>query len=185
MEQDFDIGARLVAIRSARSLSQRRLAKQSGVANATISQIESGDLNPTVGLLKKILDGVPMTLSDFFASALESAEPKIFFSARELSTIAKGGVSYRQIGANLANKAIQLLHEHYAPGASTGRLPLRHAGEECGIVLRGALRVTVDGQSRILTAGEAYYFKSDRPHSFKNEGVEQCELITACTPPSF
>ena len=69
---DQDIGRRLRAVREARDLSQRQLAKLSGVANATISQVEAGKLNPTVGMLKKILDGIPLPLSEFFADPLDS-----------------------------------------------------------------------------------------------------------------
>ena len=63
---DQEIGARLKLIREQLELSQRQLARQSGVANATISQIEAGKLNPTVSMLKKVLDGIPVRLSEFF-----------------------------------------------------------------------------------------------------------------------
>ncbi len=181
---DQEIGHRLRAIRTRLGLSQRHLARVSGVANATISQIEAGRLNPTVSMLKKVLDGVPMSLSEFFADDFESAD-RIFFRAEELTEIADGGVSFRQVGANLQNRAIQLLKECYQPGAGTGRHSLTHEGEECGIVLSGRLEVTVAGQTEVLRAGDAYYFRSDQPHQFHNPGVEPCELITACSPPSF
>lgn len=181
---DKEIGGRLKAIRRQLSLSQRQLARQSGVANATISQVEAGKLNPTVSMLKKILDGVPMSLGDFFADDLQPQD-RLFFRAEELVEIADGGVSYRQVGTSLAAKSIQLLHESYQPGASTGRHSITHEGEECGIVLKGRLRVTVGDEVTTLTAGDAYYFKSSQPHSFENRGSEICELISACTPPSF
>ena len=97
----------------------RRLAapagRVSGVANATISQIEAGKLNPTVSMLKKVLDGIPISLSEFFADDVDAAD-RIFFRAEELTEIADGGVSFRQVGANLHNKSIQLLKECYQPG---------------------------------------------------------------------
>ncbi len=179
-----ETGERLKQIRTALGMSQRQLARCSGVANATISQLEAGNLNPTVGMLKKILDGVPISMSEFFADELV-LEEKVFFAADELIDIGRGGVSYRQVGANLNQKAIQLLHENYRPGASTGKHRLTHEGEECGIILKGCLEVTVGEQKKRLTAGDAYYFKSTQPHHFKNPGRVPCELITACTPPSF
>lgn len=179
-----EIGRRLRDIRTRCGISQRQLARVSGVANATISQIEAGKLNPTVSMLKKVLDGFPLSMSEFFAGDAEFAE-KIFFRADELTEIADGGVSFRQVGTSLHNKAIQLLKERYEPGAGTGRHEITHEGEECGIVLSGRLEVTVAGQTAILTAGDAYYFRSDQPHQFRNSGNEACELITACTPPSF
>ena len=181
---DQDIGSRLKEIRTRLGMSQRQLARVSGVANATISQIEAGRLNPTVSMLKKVLDGFPMSLSEFFADDYEVAD-RMFFRAEELTEIAEGGVSFRQVGANLRNRSIQLLKECYQPGASTGKHAITHEGEECGIVLSGRLEVTVGEQAAVLRAGDAYYFKSDQPHRFRNPGNEPCELITACSPPSF
>ena len=181
---DQHIGRRLRAIRDRAGLSQRQLARATGVANATISQIEAGRLNPTVSLLKKVLDGFPISLSEFFVDDLEVRE-KIFFRAEELTEIGEGGVSFRQVGANLRNKAVQLLKECYQPGAGTGRHAITHEGEECGIILAGRLEVTVGERTAVLRAGDAYYFDSTRPHHFRNPGSEPCELISACTPPSF
>ena len=112
---DQQIGRRLREVRERLALSQRQLARQSGVANATISQIEAGKLNPTVSMLKRILDGIPISLGEFFADEFELPE-KVFFRASELTEIADGGVSFRQVGTNFANRAMQLLKECYQPG---------------------------------------------------------------------
>ena len=170
--------------REACGLSQRQLARQSGVANATISQIEAGKLNPTVSMLKKVLDGIPIGLGEFFGDEFEAGE-RVFFRADELTEIADGGVSFRQVGKNLRNRAIQLIQECYQPGAGTGRHAITHEGEECGIVLSGRLEVTVGDQTAVLGKGDAYYFRSSEPHQFRNTGNEPCELISACTPPTF
>lgn len=181
---DDDIGQRLKTIRTRMQLSQRQLARQSGVANATISQIEARKLNPTVSMLKKVLDGFPISLSEFFADEFEIRD-RVFFRAEELTEIADGGVSYRQVGANLSERAIQFMQERYQPGSGTGKHAITHEGEECGIILRGRLEVTVGEQSAVLKKGDAYYFRSNQPHRFHNPGNEICELITACTPPTF
>jgi transcriptional regulator with XRE-family HTH domain len=181
---DQEIGRRLRDIRTRMKLSQRQLARQSGVANATISQIEAGKLNPTVSMLKRVLDGIPINLSEFFGDEFESGE-QVFFRAEELTEIADGDVSFMQVGANLRNKSLQMIKECYQPGAGTGRHAITHDGEECGFILSGRLQVSVGEQTTILRAGEAYYFKSDQPHHFHNPGNEACELITACSPPTF
>ena len=38
---------------------------------------------------------------------------------------------------------------------------------------------------RILGPGDAYCFESRRPHRFRCLGADPCEVISACTPPSF
>ncbi|MDE0841534.1 MAG: helix-turn-helix transcriptional regulator [Porticoccaceae bacterium] len=71
---EHETARRLREIRSKIGLSQRQLAKAAGVANATISQIESGTLNPTVGTLKKVLNGIPISLGEFFADDFSYSE---------------------------------------------------------------------------------------------------------------
>lgn len=179
-----DVGSRLRYVRHLHGVSQRALAKRAGVVNSTISLIESGQTNPSVGALKRILDAIPISLGEFFM--LEPGRNStIFFNKDELTEIGKGGISYLQVGENLSGRAIQILREHYAPGTDTGRIPLTHDGEEGGIVLAGQLEVTVDDERRVISAGGAYYFESNRPHRFRCIGPEACEVISACTPPSF
>jgi transcriptional regulator with XRE-family HTH domain len=184
MRPNVDVGARLRALRLMHGLSQRELAKRAGVSNAIISLIEQNRNSPSVGSLKKVLDGLPVSLADFFAMEL-APRPQTFFSTGELSEIAGGKISYRQVGRDLAGRALQVLHERYAPGADTGETMLRHAAEEAAIVIRGHIEVTVGDQRRILGPGDAYYFDSRLPHRFRNLGDEACEVVSACTPPSF
>ena len=179
-----DIGSRLRHLRIAHKLSQRELAKRTGVPNSTISLIESNASNPSVGALKRILDGIPIGLAEFFAFEPERPK-KAFYTAEELVEIGKGAISYKQVGETLFGRSLQMLKECYQPGADTGKIPLVHEGEEGGIVLSGRLEVTVDDERRILGPGDAYYFESRRPHRFRCVGPVPCEVISACTPPTF
>jgi transcriptional regulator with XRE-family HTH domain len=181
---EFDVGKRLKAVREGAGLSQRQLAKRSDVSNATISLIEQNRSSPSVGLLKRVLDGLPLSLAAFFGGE-EAPNQRFFFEAHELIEIGSGGISYRQVGRDLSSRSLQVLHEMYAPGADTGEALLSHQSEESGIVIRGQIEVTVNGQSRVLGPGDAYYFDSRLPHRFRNPGDVECEIVSACTPASF
>ena len=74
-----DIGIRLKKVRLAKGFSQRQLAKSSGVSNAMICLIERGKSNPSLGLLKNILDAISMSVSQFFSLELEDKPEKVFF----------------------------------------------------------------------------------------------------------
>ncbi|WP_182086103.1 cupin domain-containing protein [Aureimonas sp. ME7] len=180
----MDIGGRLRHLRLARGLSQRQLARAAGVTNSTVSLIEANATNPSVGALKRILDGIPIGLAEFFAMEPD-APRKVFYQSEELVEIGKGSISYRQVGDNLFGRALQILKERYLPGADTGKVPLVHDGEEGGVVLAGRLEVTVEDERRILGPGDAYYFESRRPHRFRCVGPNPCEVVSACTPPTF
>ncbi len=180
----IDVGSRLREVRERSGLSQRALAKRSRISNATISLIESGKLNPSVAALKRILDGIQMDLSTFFATEASESEPVVYRES-ELVEIGRGKISYWQVGRQLADRSMQILHERYAPGSDTGKVTLHHQGEEGGVVIRGHLEITVDGERHVLGPGDAYYFDSTRPHRFRNGGSEECEIVSACSPPSL
>lgn len=180
----IDLGARLRSVRTSFGLSQRELARRAGVTNGFISLVEQNRVSPSVSSLKKLLDGVPLSLSEFFTMDVD-ATPQVFFAADELVEIGTPEVSLRLLAARRGGRQLTMLHERYAPGALTGEEMLSHRGEEGGIVLKGCIELTVGTQVRVLQAGEAYYFSSSIPHRFRNPGDEPCEIISASTPPTF
>ena len=171
--------------RLAKGLSQRQLAKSSGVSNAMICLIERGKSNPSLGLLKSILEVLPISISEFFSLDLEEEPEKVFYEKQELTEIGSGLISYLQLGSNAQNINLQLMYECYQPGADTGRSMLQHDSEEGGIIISGRLELTVGERTRILGPGDAYLFNSRTPHRFRNVDKEPCTLVSACTPPSF
>jgi transcriptional regulator with XRE-family HTH domain len=190
---DFDIGTRLKVARTKRRLSQRELARKSGVTNGTISQIEQNQSSPSVSSLKRILDAIPMSLSEFFSDDFDPV-PRVVFRADELRELnpykafpdsgASGGISLRQVG-NSALHTLQMLHERYAPGADTGETRYSHDAEEAGLVIAGWIEITIGDEVFTLGPGDAYLFDSRIPHRFRNTGDEDCVIVSACTPPSF
>src|ERR1700746_1616586 len=90
----IDVGARLRSVRTTFGISQRELARRAGVTNGLISLIEQNRVSPSVSSLKKVLDGVPMSLAEFFTLDL-SAAPQAFFAAEELVELGNPEVSLR------------------------------------------------------------------------------------------
>ena len=179
-----NIGLKLKTLRASRGLSQRKLAAAAGVSNATISLIEHGRTDPSMGLLRRILESLGVSFAEFFASD-SLTDGKFFYSHSELSEISSGPISYLQVGSDLSGSQLQILYERYKPGADTGQSMLSHDAEEGGIILQGRLEVTVGEQVQTLSAGDAYRFSSNLPHRFRNTGNEDCLIVSACTPPSF
>jgi mannose-6-phosphate isomerase-like protein (cupin superfamily) len=78
-----------------------------------------------------------------------------------------------------------MIHERYKPGAQSGTKMLSHQGEEAGLVIKGRLTLEVDGRRYQLAAGDAYFFDSRKPHSFRNAGDGELVVVSACAPPTF
>jgi mannose-6-phosphate isomerase-like protein (cupin superfamily) len=146
--------------------------------------MEAGKISPSVGSLKRVLEGIPIGLSEFFAFE-PNPDQAVFYAAEELTEIGKGGLSLKQIGSNAFGRSLQILKETYALNADTGRVMYEHEGEEGGIVVSGRVEVTVGDQRKILGPGDAYFFASRKPHRFRQVGPREAVVISACTPPTF
>lgn len=190
----MEVGERLKYLRKANGLSQRQLASRSGVTNGLISMIEQGQTNPSVASLKRILDAIPMTFSEFFSMEYPHQD-KVFFRSTELREInpvrvfridddAASFLSLRQVG-DASRHTLQMLHETYAPGADTGTELYTHEAEEAGIIISGEIELSVGEKTQMLGPGDAYIFDSRIPHRFRNLGEAPCVVVSACTPPTF
>jgi transcriptional regulator with XRE-family HTH domain len=181
----MDTGSRLKLVRQRHQLSQRELARRSGVTNATISLIEQNRVSPSVSSLKKLLEGIPMSLAEFFSFDQPAAPPAHVFRAQAQPDLGRDGVRLLLIGAQVPGRQMRFLREVYAPGAGSGETIVHAEGEEGGLVTRGLIEMTVDGQVSLLHPGDGYYFATTLPHSFRNVGPDEAEIISANTPADF
>lgn len=163
----------------------RELAARSGISHSTISLIERDRMSPSIDTLGAVLDALGTTLPGFFSDLQSSLPYTPFYSSADLIEIGKADtISYRVIGLDHPNRQMLMLHERYAPGADTGE-EFTHAAQEAGMVLSGAVEVTVGNQKRILGAGDGYYFDSRLPHRFRNVHDGPSEIVSAITPPTY
>ncbi len=183
-EMSTSVGKRLKALRAMHGLSQRELARRAGVTNSAISMIEQDRVSPSIDSMTKVLSGFPVTMIEFFSMEPEQEE-KIFYGRDELVEMSDGTMSVRLVGAAKKDRKMRVLHEKYPPHAATGEKMIVQEGEEAGVIIRGQLEITVGNEVKILSAGEAYYFNAEIPHRFRNPGDEECEVVSAATPPSF
>jgi transcriptional regulator with XRE-family HTH domain len=179
------IGSKLHELRRRRNLAIRDLAARSGVSHSTISLIERDRISPSVDTLGAILDALGSTLTAFFSDLQSPDSVSPFYLANEGVEIGNpAAISYKVIGMNYPNRQLLLLRETYAIDADTGEA-FSHAAHEAGVVLRGAVEVTVGNQRQVLGIGDGYYFDSRLPHRFRNVSGERSEILSAVCPPTY
>lgn len=182
----MNIGLRLQEVRNKKGLSQRELAKRVGVTNSTISLIEQNKVSPSISSLKKVLDGIPISLADFFTVDLDTtAEDSPFYNRQDQTDVGDGNIHYFLIGQNKPQRQMCILREIMPPGSDTGKEMLSHEGEEGGVIMQGEVELTVGDKVRVLGPGDAYYFESKIPHRFRNVGKQDVILVSANTPATF
>jgi transcriptional regulator with XRE-family HTH domain len=179
------IGQGLRELRRRRKLTTRELAARSGISHSSISLIERDRMSPSVDTLGAILDAMGSTLTGFFSGMSTSMPYSPFYRAEDLPEIGRSeGISYRIVGINHPNRQLLMLSETYAPHADTGEA-ISHPAQEAGLVVEGAVEITLGAQRRTLQAGDGYYFDSQTPHRFRNVGEGPARIVSAITPPTY
>jgi HTH-type transcriptional repressor of puuD len=67
----FKVGNRITQLRNEHNISITALAKQAGIAQSTLSYIESGENSPTVETVEKLCAAMGVTLAEFFDITIE------------------------------------------------------------------------------------------------------------------
>lgn len=184
-EVDSAFGAKISAVRTAKGISQRELARRSGMSHTTLWLIEKGDVSPSLSSVVRLLDALGVSMSEFFADK-PATEDQLFFKSRELIKLVRSkSVQLLQVGPSRQDRAMQMLIGHYKPGADTGAEMLVHEGEEVGVIVAGRFEITVGSQVSILEPGDGYYFDSRTPHRFRNISRVTGQIISTNTPPSL
>jgi len=191
------LGPRLRAERERRRLSQRELARRLGLSASLISQIETGQSQPSVGTLYALVTELGLSLDNLFRSDVDAlpdgvdvpppqpGNDEIQRAAAhplhpgERPRIDLGsGVRWERLTSE-HERGIDFLRVVYEPGgASTpdGSL-MRHSGREYGIVLSGRLGVQLGFEHHELGPGDSVAFDSTRPHRLVNLGDAPVEGI--------
>ena len=60
-----------------------------------------------------------------------------------------------------------------------------HESEHINYILQGEGELLEGDQPRPISQGNFVLIEPHEKHQFRNTGNEPCELITACTPPTF
>ncbi len=168
-------------------MSLKELADEVGCSESLLSKIENEKARPSLQMLHKIVEKLGLTIGGLFAQ--RSAPDDIVTRKGERSIIrmdsATGGaVRLECIVPEDGGEFIYgSIHVVEPDGGSKGTIT--HQGEEVGYVLAGTLELTVDSKVYNLSEGDSFFFKSNLPHSYKNNGTEQARILWVNSPPTF
>jgi transcriptional regulator with XRE-family HTH domain len=175
-EVDVRIGRRLRALRLQHGLTLRAVAKGAGVSIGALSQIERGLTPLRARFLRPLARALKIEPSQLKADNDEvSNDLYVIRGERRHSATMREGITKVLLsppGSGLTGLLVKV-----KPNAGAGHPPNRHAGHECGLVLRGGLEITIDKITYHLRKGDSFAFKSTLPHAFRNLGRATCEVV--------
>lgn len=183
---NVDIGKKIRELRTGKGMTIAELAKNAELSVGIISQIERNMVSPSIVSLWKIAKCLGVSVGFFFEEVNdENANPVVRHNERRRIYTSNNKAVYQLLSNELCNKKIEFLHITIEPGDEAGNKFLTHDGEECGIVIKGSLKVITDAGEYLLEEGDSIYFASTTPHKYVNTGKETSISIWAMTPPNF
>ena len=174
-DADIRVGRRVRALRLERHLSLAELAGKAGISIGALSQIERGMSSLRVRVIWPLAAALDIEPSALIGDGGDVANDLYCVRAgsRRSLPVRSEGIAKQLLSPPAA--ALTGLLVTVEPGGGTEAYA--HPGHEFGIVLAGALELTVDAAKYVLKTGDSFAFKSTLAHAFRNEGSGPCQIL--------
>ena len=185
MEADYVnevIGKKIKDLRSKNGLTQQELADRTELTKGYISQLERGQVAPSVVTLLDLIECLGTTASDFFK---EAEHEKVVFSEEGFfEKIDEAGNSIQWIVPTAQNNQMEPLLVELQPHQKIFE-QTPHDGEEFGYIISGKIDLHLGERVYRVKTGESFYFPANRDHYIENTTSRPAKYIWVSTPPTF
>ena len=178
------LGGRLRAARLGHGLTLREAAERSGLSRAFLSQVERGEVSPSVASLTKIAEALDIHLAALFLPDGPRTDG-IVRSGEAMRMSLRPGEHWDEVLSPSLHGKLLILRSTILPGAGSGSAYEHAADEECVIILQGRLEVEVAGETHELGAGDAFTYSSRLPHAWANRTDDVVVALWVITPPNY
>lgn len=167
----YAIGPQIRALRQKKKLGLVQLGEHTGLSPAMLSKIERGKLFPTLPTLLRIALVFGVGLEHFFTT--DHDKPMVAVVRKKDRIRLPNPAGEREpsyIFESLDYPATDRRMESFLadfPARARPSEPHEHEGAEFIYVLGGKLAVDIDGAETALDEGDALYFDSSVPHSYR------------------
>jgi transcriptional regulator with XRE-family HTH domain len=173
-----NLGERIRQLRLGLGMSVRTLATKTGFSPSLISQVENGQVTPSIGSLERMAMALGVSLGKFFAEADTSAVGLVRASARQKLTSTWSPVSIEALGPMDGSGRLEPVMITMAPGGHSGKYPTVHRGEKFALIFEGEVTLTLADEVYILRKGDSITFTPTTPHQWENIGVGPAQVVT-------
>ncbi|MDR1748072.1 MAG: cupin domain-containing protein [Spirochaetaceae bacterium] len=181
----FRFGEKLRQVRERKGLTLKIVAKQAGVSESLVSQIERNRVSPAIDTLLSLTDVLDINL-EFLFQEYRRGRPVQVIRSGERRTITEGTVLYEEISRPGDADGVHALEAYIMtipPGEHTIRGSHGHPGRECGYILSGRAELQYDSRSYKLETGDSISFAASSPHLLSNRGDVPLRALWVVTPP--
>lgn len=175
------IGNKIKNLRMQIGLTQQELADRTELTKGFISQLERGQVSPSITTLLDLVECLGTTPSDFFRQ--NDAEPVIYSSVDWFEKEGEGFLKQWIVPSAQGKQMEPILVTLDACSSMQKDAP--HAGEEFGYVLCGKLIIHMGENIYEAKKGDGFYYVSDMEHWIENPFNKEARFLWVSTPPSF
>lgn len=178
------IGSRIRELRKAKKITLVELSKHTGIAQATLSRIETGRMAGTVESHAKVAECLGLSLAELYAP-LDRRYEEISHLKREIPRKAVHQSRNWQaelLTQEVTKKKITPLLLTFSGHSRTNQEQQERGVEKFVWVLEGEVEVCVDKENYSLKPGETLYFDASLPHSFANSKSRSAKVFVAISP---
>jgi transcriptional regulator with XRE-family HTH domain len=180
-----ELGQRVRELREQRGLSMRGLAAVVGVTSGFISQIENGQVAPSLTTLHGLATALDVGISELFGALPRPEHATLLRAAERKAFEVAPGVRDEVLSLD-PTKQLEVSTIEFAAGATSSDEQTKHgAAVEFVIVLEGTLEIEVADETFRLGPGDALTFGGDIPHRFRNSSKQVTRVLWASAPASF
>ncbi|MFJ6560015.1 helix-turn-helix domain-containing protein [Streptomyces sp. NPDC091412] len=180
---DAALGVRVREYRTMRRMSLRALGEAAQASPGFLSQLERGQANASIGMLRRIAAALGLTVADLFDQDSAPGPRVVRRADRPMLQTAPGSRKFLISQRPLSH--LEVYAGEFDPGASTGDDAYTHGdSQEILLVISGAVRVELDGQAHDLGAGDSIEYRSSAPHRVVNRHEAPAEILWIISPPT-
>jgi len=163
---DRRLGERIRSLRLAKGYTLKQLSTLTGLSASFVSMLETGKTGVAAARLQRIAEAFGLSAADLLPAAGAPALIQTVRADRRPVVWGLGaGVGAEMLVRDL-DRRLQPVIITLAHGA-THLNAIGHAGEEFVLVMRGSIRLIVDGDlSTVLETGDSAFYPSSLSHSY-------------------
>lgn len=175
-----NLAANVAALRRTKRLTQRQLADLSGIPRSTVTNIESGGGNPSLGNLVRLSSALGVGVEELLAAPRSDC---VLIPADRVPVRERGGGNVR-VFELLPERFKGLIIERMElePGGSMRGTPHTTGTKEYLHATVGTVTVLVAGQIFAVDRGAVLAFPGDQPHSYVNRTRARAVAFSVVAP---
>lgn len=178
---NLSIGIKVKNLRNQVGLTQQELADRAELTKGFISQLERGQVSPSIVTLLDLIECLGTNPSDFFK---EDDTEQVVYSSNDWFEKEEEGSSIKWIVPSAQGNEMEPVLVTLAPKSSTEKED-PHSGEEFGFVLSGRVVIHRGEKKYEAKSGESFYYKSDKECWIENPFGRDAKFVWVSSPPSF